>query len=128
MTAVSDYGSTFTFNSVSIGKCIVVGFPEVIDEGTETTNHSSSGYGESIPSGLKRIGDLTLSVLNESGVYSALRTLQNNKTVAAAIVTNGIDTITGSGWVKSVKPEDADATSPKANGITVVLACTGSWS
>jgi hypothetical protein len=128
MAAVSDYGSTFTFNGSSIGKCIVVGFPEVSDGGVETTNHSGVGYAESIPSGLKRIGDLTLSVLNESGVYSALRTLQNNKTVATAVVGNGIDTITGSGWIKSVKGEDADATDPKANSLTVVVACTGSWS
>lgn len=127
MTAVTNYGSLFTFNSVSIGKCIITGFPEVVMGEAETTNHSGNGYAESIPDGLVRVGDLTLSILNESGVYTALRLLQTNKTVATAVVTNGIDTITGSGWVRSVKPEDADSTDPDANKITVVVACTGSW-
>ena len=127
MAAVTNYGSLFTFNGVSIGKCIVTGFPEVVQGEAETTNHSGGGYAESIPDGLVRVGDLTLSILNESGVYTAIRTLQTNKTVAIAVVTNGIDTITGSGWIRSVKPEDADATDPDANKITCVVACTGSW-
>lgn len=127
MTAVTNYGSLFTFNGASIGKCIVTGFPEVVMGDAETTNHSGSGYAESIPDGLVRIGDLTLSILNETGVYTAIRLLMTNKTVATAIVTNGIDTITGSGWIKSVKAEDADATDPDANKLTVVVACTGAW-
>lgn len=128
MTAVTNYGSTFTFNSTTIGKCIVVGFPEFATDAADTTNHSSSGWGENIPNGLIRMGELTLSVLNESGVYSALRTLMVNKTVATAVISNGIDTITGSAWVKNVKMEDADAQSPDANKLTVVLQATGSWS
>jgi hypothetical protein len=127
MTAVTNYGSTFTFNGVTIGKCIIVGFPEVVMGEAETTNHSGSGYAESIPDGLVRVGDLTHKYLYETGVYTALRLLQTNKTVAAASLTNGIDTIAGSGWVRSVKIEDADATDPAANEIVVVLACTGAW-
>ena len=128
MAAVTNYGSTFVFNSTSIGKCIVVGMAEFTTEGADTTNHSSGGFGESIPNGLIRMSDLTLSVLNESGVLAALRTLMVNKTVATATITNGLDTIAGSGYVKSVKVEDADAQSPDANKLTVVLGCTGSWS
>ena len=127
MTAVSNYGSLFTFNGASVGKCIVTGFPEVVMDDAETTNHSGSGYAESIPTGLVRVGDLTLSVLDESGVYTALRLLQTNKTIATAVITNGIDTLTGSGWIRSVKLEDADATDPDANKLTVVVACTGAW-
>ena len=127
MAAASNYGSLFTFNAVSIGKCIVTGFPEVVMGDAETTNHSGGGYAESIPDGLVRVGDLTLSVLDEAGVYTAIRLLMTNKTVATAIVTNNIDTITGSGWIRSVKVEDADSTDPDANKLTVVVACTGSW-
>lgn len=125
MTAVSDYGSTFTFNGSTIGKCIIVGFPELVDDGVETTNHSTSGWGTSIPSGLIKAGDLTLSVLNETGVLTAIKNNMTSKTVANSVISNGIDTITVSSWIKSVKPEDADATSPKADSLTVVLACTG---
>jgi hypothetical protein len=127
MAAASNYGSLFTFNAASIGKCIVTGFPEVVMGDAETTNHSGAGYAESIPDGLVRVGDLTLSVLDEAGVYTAIRLLMTNKTVATAIVTNNIDTITGSGWIRSVKVEDADANDPDANKLTVVVACTGAW-
>lgn len=127
MAATTNYGSTFTFNSTTIGKCIVVGFPEFATAEADITNHSSGGFGESIPNGLIRIGDLTMSLLDETGVYLALRTFMVNKTIATAIISNGVDTITGSAWVKSVKLEDADAQSPDANKLTVVLACTGSW-
>lgn len=127
MTAVTNYGSTFTFNGSSIGKCIVVGFPELATDAANTTNHSSGGFAESIPNGVITVGDMTLSVLDETGVVSALRTLVVNKTVATAVVGNGIDTLTGSGWIKSVKVEDADAQGPDANKLTVVVACTGVW-
>lgn len=127
MTATTNYGSTFTFNSVTIGKCIVIGFPEFATEGPDTTNHSSGGWGESIPSGLIRVGDLTMSVLNEAGVYLAIRTLMVNKTIGPSVIANGVDTITGQSWIKSVKLEDADAQSPDANKLTVVVAPTGSW-
>lgn len=128
MAGTSDYSSTFTFNSVSIGKCIVTGFPEVVMDEAETTSHDGTGFASSIPSGLVRVGDLTLSILAESGKYAAIRLLQTNKTVATASVTNGLDTISGSGWIRSVKVEDADATDPNAIKLTVVVACTGSWS
>lgn len=127
MTATTNYGSTFTFNGAVVGKCIVIGFPELATEGADTTNHSSGGFGESIPNGLIRISDLTMSVLNETGVYLALRTFMVNRTIATAIIANGVDTLTGSAYVLSVKLEDADAQSPDANKLTVVLACTGSW-
>src|SRR5687768_3805736 len=99
MTATTNYGSTFTFNGAVVGKCIIIGFPELTTEGADTTNHSSGGFGESIPNGLIRISDLTMSVLNEAGVYLALRTLMVNKTIATAIIANGVDTLTGSAYV-----------------------------
>ncbi len=128
MAGSSNYGSTFTFNGTSIGKCIVVGFPEVVQGEAETTNHSSGGFAESIPDGLIRVGDITLRLLNESGVLDAIHTLMTNKTVATAVVGNGLDSIQGSAWIRSYQPNEADATDPTANDLTVVVACTGSWS
>jgi hypothetical protein len=127
MAAASDYGSLFTFNAVSIGKCIVTGFPEVVMDEAETTSHDGTGFASSIPGGLVRVGDLTLSILAEAGTYEALRLLQTNKTVDDASLTNSLDTIAGSGWIRSVKVEDADATDPNAIKLAVVVACTGAW-
>lgn len=126
MAAVSNYGSTFTFNGSSIGKCRIITPPSLEMDDAETTNHSSSGWAESIPGGLIRVGDTTIELLNESGVLSALRTSMVNKTVAAAVITNGIDTLTSAGaWIKSITPTEADATDPEANGLTIVIANTG---
>jgi hypothetical protein len=128
MAGTSNYGSTLTFNSSAVGPCIVTAFPEVVMDDADTTAHDGTGYASSIPTGLVRVGDLTLSVLAEASTYTTLRAHQTNLTVAAVAITNTLETITGDGWVKSVKVEDADATDPDALKLTVVFACTGAWS
>lgn len=126
MAGTSNYGSTWTFNGESY-KCIVTGFPELSTDEIDTTNHSSGSYAEAIPSGLIRVGNFTLSLLEESGNLLALRNHLANKTVANSIIENNLTTLTGSSFIKSVKVEDADAQSPDANKITVVVAATGTW-
>ena len=124
MAGTSNYGSTWTFNAVSY-KVIVTGFPEVTTDEIDTTHHASGGFAESIPSGLLRVGNITMEVLEESGNYSTLQTAMTNKTVANSVIENNLTTLTGSSYIKSVKMEDADAQSPDANKLTVVLAMTG---
>jgi hypothetical protein len=127
MAAGSDYGSLLTFGGDPLGLCIVTGFPEVVMDEADTTCHDGSGFASSIPTGLVRVGDITLSVLAESGTWDAILALQVAKTVDAVSISNTIDTIAGDGWIRSVKVEDADATDPNAIKLTVVIACTGSW-
>jgi len=126
MTATSNYGSTWTFNGASY-KCIVTGFPELTTDALDATNHSSGGYAESIPSGLVRVGDITMSVLEEAGNFATFQTAMVNKTVATSVVENNLATLTGSSFIISVKQEDADAQSPDVNKLTVVVAATGTW-
>jgi hypothetical protein len=126
MSGTSNYGSTWTFNGESY-KCIVTGFPEIATDEIDTTNHSSGGYAEAIPSGLIRVGNFTLELLEESGNLLALRNHIASKTVANSIIENNLTTLTGSSFIKSVKAEDADAQGPDANKITVVVAATGTW-
>ena len=124
-TATSNYGSTLTFSGASIGACQVIDFPELTTDKMETTNHAGGGVREYIPSGLIGLGDITLSVITAASVVSALKTYMTNKTVATTVVANGVDTMTFSAFFTSVKPEGADATSPDANKVTVVLSPTG---
>lgn len=126
MAGTSNYGSTWTFNSESY-KCIVTGFPAISTDAIDTTNHSSGSYAEQIPSGLVRIGNFTLEVLEESGNLLALRNHVVNKTVATSVIENNLTTLTGSSFIVSVTPSEADATSPDANKLTVEVACTGTW-
>jgi hypothetical protein len=126
MAGTSNYGSTWTFNSASY-KCIVTGFPELTTDELDATNHSSGGYAESVPSGLIRVGNITMSVLEESGNFATFQTAMVNKTVANSVIENNLATLTGSSYILSVKQEDADAQSPDVNKLTVVLAATGTW-
>ena len=124
MAGTSNFGSTWQFGNTTY-KCIVTGFPEITTDKLNATNHSSPGYAESVPSGLVTVGDITMSVLEESGNFSALQTAMVNKTVQNSIIENNLTTLTGSSYVISVKMEDADAQSPDINKLTVVLAMTG---
>jgi hypothetical protein len=123
--ASSNYGSTFTFSGSAVGACVVIDFPELTTDKMETTNHAGGGVREWIPSGLIGLGDITLSVITAASVVSALKTYMQNKTVATAVVSNGVDTMTFSAFFTSIKPEAADATGPDANKLTVVLSPTG---
>ena len=124
-SASSNYGSTLTFGGVTIGACMVIDFPELSTDKIEITNHAGGGVREHIPSGLLGLGDITLSVITAAGVLSALKTYMQNKTINTAIVANGVDTMSFSAFFTSVKPEGADAQSPDANKVTVVLSPTG---
>jgi hypothetical protein len=124
--ATSNYGSTWTFNGESY-KCKVTGFPRYTTDEIDTTNHSSGTYAENIPSGLIRVGNFTLQVLEESGNMLALRNHMASKTVATSVLENNLTTLTGSSWIKEVGEPEADAQSPDANYLEVVVASTGTW-
>lgn len=126
MSGTSNYGSSWTFNGEAY-KCKVVGFPAIMTDVIPTTHHGSGGYAESIPSGLIRIENFTLEVLEESGNLLALRNHMASKTVATSIIENNLTTLTGSSFIVSVTPSEADAQSPDADFLTVEVACTGTW-
>ena len=125
MAAESNYGSTFTKGGSEIGNCIVIGNPELSTEKINVTNHASNGKTEYIPSKLIDASDITLSVLASGTVLSDIYTDMENETIEQCVVSNPVDTFTFSGWYMSVKEEDADAQSPDAVKLTVVLAVTG---
>lgn len=126
MTGTSDYGSTLTFNASSIGKCIVIDFPELATDKINVTNHASGGYSEAIPSGLLTIGDITLMLLCEASKFGNIKDFMEAKTVGTVVISNGLDTFSGSGFFVSIKEESADAQGPNAVRASVVIAFTGS--
>lgn len=127
MTIVTNYGSTLTFNGATIGKCVVEGFPEISTGKIDITNHASGGKAESIPNGVVSLGDMTVTVFEESGTLAALNTYINNKTVGTVAIANNSSTMSGSGFFLSVAPGEADAQDPDANKLEVAIACTGAW-
>jgi hypothetical protein len=123
--ATTNYGATYTFNGSSIGDCYVIDFPEISTGVINTTNHASGGVAEAIPSGVLTLGQITLSVEDAASVLSTLDTAIDNKTIANSVLGNGINTLTFSSFIVSVKPEAADAQSPDADKLTVVVQPTG---
>lgn len=125
MAGESDYGSTITKGGVAIGKCIVIDFPELSTDKINTTNHASGGWSEGIPSGLVTAGDITLMVLAETGTLDTIVSEMLLKTVSPVVIANEVNVITFDGFYQSVKPESADAQSPNAVRLSVVLTPTG---
>jgi hypothetical protein len=123
--AESDYGSTLTFGGVSIGKCIVIDFPELSTDKINITNHAGAGWSEGIPSGLINTGDITLMLLLETGTLSGITADILAKTVDQVSIANNIDAMVFDGFYLSCKPEAADAQSPDALRASVVITPTG---
>lgn len=122
MAGESDYGSTITKGGTMVGKCIVIDFPEMATDKINTTNHAGGGFSSGIPSGLINVGDITLMVLMEAGVFAGVVDEMLAKTVSEVVITNTVDTITGDGFYLSIKEESADAQSPNAVRASVVVS------
>lgn len=125
MAAESNYGSTFTKGGSAPAPAIVVDFPELSMGKLNATTHASGGETDYIPSGLLDAGDITLSLMLETGDLAAMKTDMAAGTVSSVVVSNGLDTMTGSGFYTSIKPEGADAQNPDIVKATVVVAFTG---
>lgn len=121
----SQYGSEFHFPSgTAIYACQVIGFPEIAMGERNITNHGNGGVEERAPNGLKSVGDFTLSLIATPG-HSSLHTDQSAKTERTCFLKGKVFTYTFVGWVKSIKEEDADASSPDSSKLTVVVTPRG---
>ena len=122
----TNYGSLLTFNGSSLGKCMVVDFPEVSVSNIDGTNHQSGGIEERFPGGLRRLSEFTVELVVESGVMEAINTHLVNKTVANTVLTCGdVVQYTFSGFLTSYKPEPADVGSEDIVKASVTLQSTG---
>ena len=123
--ADSDYGTTLTKGGVTVGRAMVIDWPELATDEINTTNHASGGWSEKIPSGLINVGDITLMVLVEANLYGTVIAEMEAKTISAVVLSDAQDTFTANGFYKSVKKEAQDAQSPNAIRASVVISFTG---
>ena len=122
---MSNYGEEFHFPSgTAIYACQVIGKPEIAMGERNITNHGNGGFEERVANGLLAASDFTLSIITTPG-HLALYT-------AAAAKTENVTYIKGkefgylfTGWIKSVKEEDGDASSPDSSKLTVVVTPRG---
>ena len=123
--AESDYGSTLTKGGITIGKAMVLDWPELATAKINTTNHASGGWSEGIPSGLIEAGDITIMLLMESGTYAAIVAEMLAKTISPIVLADEVDQLNGDGFYLSIKKEAQDAQSPNAVRASVVISFTG---
>lgn len=121
----SNYSSEFHFPSgTAIYAAQVIGFPEIAMGERNTTNHGSGGKEERQPNGLVAASDFTVSLLAVPG-HTSLHTDRDAGTVRLCFLKGKVHTYLFQGWIKSIKEEDADSTSPDSSKLTVVVTPVG---
>jgi hypothetical protein len=123
----TNYGSQFSFPSgTMIVPAQVVSFPEIAMGERNVTNHGNGGFEERKPNGLISVSDFTLQILSTPNALATLKTDMEAKTERTSHLKNLINQYTFVAWIKSIKEEDADATSPDSVMATIVVTPVGS--
>ena len=123
---MSSYGSLFSFPSgTNVVPAQVIGFPELAMGERNTTNHGSGGFEERRPNGLTAAGDFTLQILSTPNQLTTLYTDLKAKTERVSHLKNPSYQYVFTGWIKSIKEEDADAKSPDSVMATIVVTPVG---
>jgi hypothetical protein len=121
----SQYGSEFHFPSGTvIYACQVIGFPEIAMGERNITNHGNGGREERVPNGLVAASDFTVQILTTVG-NTSLHADRTAGTERLCFLKGKVHTYMFTGWIKSVKEEDADATNPDSSKLTVVVTPRG---
>ena len=121
----SNYASEFHFPSgTAIYAAQVIGFPEIAMGERNVTNHGSGGKEERRPNGLVSASDFTVSLMNTPG-NTSLHTDRDAGTERLCFLKGKVHTYLFTGWIKSVKEEDADGSSPDSSKLTAVVTPVG---
>ena len=122
----TNYASEFHFPSGTlITPAQVLTFPELSLGERNTTNAGSGGYEERRPNGLVAAGDFTIQVLATPGQMQSLQTDQKAGTERVSFLKNPINGYLFTGWIKSLKQEDADQTSPDSVKLMITVTPVG---
>lgn len=124
----SNYGSLFAFPSgTSLYAVQVIGFPEIAMGERNFTNHGSAGFEQRGPNGLVAVGDFTLQMISTPSALLTLKTDMTAGTLRSGHLKNPVYQYTFDCWIKSIKEEDADSTSPDTTMATIVVTPVGSF-
>lgn len=122
---MSGYGSEFHWPSgTAIYAAQIIGFPEIAMGERNVTNHGNGGYEERRPNGLVAAGDFTLSIINTPG-NTSLHTDRTAGTERVCYLKGKIHGYLFTAWIKSIKEEDVDGSSPDSSKLTVVVTPVG---
>lgn len=111
-----------------IGKVIECGFPKITTGAVDTTNHSSGGYGYSIPNGLISLSSFDAKLELEVASLAAIYADMVAKTIANYQITiaNTLQTIWGfAAFPLSIEPASSNAQKPDELMFGVTFQPTG---
>jgi hypothetical protein len=122
----SNYASQFSFPSgTALYAAQVITFPEMTMGERNVTNHGNGGYEERKPNGLKATGDFTIAIMSTPLLIASLKTDKDAGTERTSHLKNPINQYTFTGWIKSIKEEDADATQPDSVKAMITVTPVG---
>ncbi len=111
-----------------IGEVVTIDPPEIMAEAVEATNHSSGGWREFIPSGLKEISEFTATINFVATAVDNLYTdliAGNLRNYKIEFPDDGTTTWTFGALVVAIKVLGADAASPEALQAEIKFQPTG---
>lgn len=126
-TSVTNLGTLLKKATVVLGEVVSIDPPELMNESIEATNHSSSGWREFIPGGLKELSEFSADVNFTNGVTVSgmLADLQAGTKASYSMTFPNTAVWTFDAYVTKFKPNTADAQSPEVLKATVTLRPTG---
>jgi hypothetical protein len=126
---VSNAGTEFHFPSGTIVYAAkIIGFPEIAMGERDSTSHGSLSagviQGQREPNNRVDASDFTIGLLEVTG-HSALYTDMKAGTQRVCLLKSKTRQFTFTGWIKSIKQEDANVDSPDSVKATVVVTPVG---
>jgi hypothetical protein len=121
-------GATPVETFTTIGEVIELGIPEILTEAIETTNHSSSGWKEKIPSGLKELSGFDATLEFDQAVFEILYDAIDNKSIDNYRIVWAdtlIEVWSFAAFPSAIKADKANAQSPDHLKFTVTFVPTG---
>ena len=112
----------------TLGALVDLGLPEILTEAVETTNHSSAGWRQKIPSGLKELAEFDITVDFTSALFASIYSDINLKVIANYRIVFSDTLLTMwdfAAFPKGIKQDSANAQSPDQLKFTVTFVPSG---
>jgi hypothetical protein len=122
---MSGYGDEFHWPSGTLVYAAqVISVPEIGQGERNITNHGNGGYEERAPNGLNMAGDFTVAIFATPGNLGLYTDMDAGTERVCYIKYKPFGYIF-TGWIKNIKPEDADAQSPDSGKFIVTITPHG---
>jgi len=129
MTVRTDANLNYPFvlsrGAVVIGHVQIAKWPEWSQNKVELTGHDSAGDEESMPDGIRRPTPFVGTMVSTTDNIEVFRDDFEAGTVTTWTIADDVDSCSFSGWIMSMKRNDADGAKPDAVKWEISIQPTG---